>query len=382
MYLSSHQAKKSVTLLTMSWSRLLHIGSVLMLAAPLAAAQGTYTVQPGDTLSGLAVRFGITEDALLSANMLTGSDLLAGAVLNVPSADSYTVKPGDTLSGVATETGIPVEELMAINGLTDTTLVIGQELTLGGAAPSRPLTVTVEAGESLWTLAERYGVSVSNLSSANGLQEDTLLAVGDTLNVPGVYADAVPSDQGGGAEPRVTVEAGQSLSEIAEVHGTSVGALMALNELDSDLLNPGDTLLLPPAAGASGSNVLIWPLEGVITSYFGPRNLLGMTYHYGLDIDGRTGDPIMAAMSGTVTYSGWNGGYGYCVIVERDGVEYYYGHASELDVSVGEEVVVGDVIAKVGSTGNSTGSHLHFEIRIEGQSVDPLPYLERTASLP
>ena len=366
----------------MSWSRLLHIGSVLMLAAPFAAAQGTYTVQPGDTLSGLAERFGVSVDALLAANMLSGSDLLAGAVLNVPNTDSYSVEPGDTLSGIATETGIPVEELMAINGLNDTNLVIGQTLTLGGAAPSAPLSLEVDAGESLWTIAERYGVSVASLSGANGLSDDAMLSVGEELTIPGIYADAVPSDQGGGAEPRVTVEAGQSLSEIAEQHGTKVSALMALNSLDSDLLNPGDTLLLPPASGASGSNVIIWPLQGVITSYFGPRNLLGMTYHYGIDIDGVTGDPVIAAMAGTVTYSGWNGGYGYCVIVERDGVEYYYGHASELDVSVGEEISAGDVIAKVGSTGNSTGSHLHFEIRIDGQAVDPLPYLERTASLP
>ncbi len=366
----------------MSWSRLLHIGSVLVLVAPFATAQEMYTVEPGDTLSTLAERYGVSVDSILAANMLTGSDLMAGAVLNIPSTDTYTVSPGDTLSGVSGQTGIPVEELMALNGLNDTTLIIGQELILGGAAPSEPLIVEIEPGDSLWSLAERYGVPVDSLSSANGLTEDAFLSVGDSLMVPGIYADAVPSDQGGGAEPRVTVEAGQSLSQIAEQHGTSVGALMALNSLDSDLLNPGDTLLLPPAAGAGASDSFIWPLEGVITSYFGPRSLLGMTYHYGLDIDGVTGDPIMAAMSGTVTYSGWNGGYGYCVVIERDGVEYYYAHASELDVSVGEEVSVGDVIAKVGSTGRSTGSHLHFEIRIDGQSVDPLPYLERTASLP
>ena len=107
-----------------------------------------------------------------------------------------------------------------------------------------------------------------------------------------------------------------------------------------------------------------------------------MTYHYGLDIDGITGDPITAAMPGVVTYSGWQGGYGYLTVVEADGVEYYYGHASELLAYVGQQVAAGDVIARVGSTGRSTGSHLHFEIRIDGQAVDPLPYLERTASLP
>ena len=127
---------------------------------------------------------------------------------------------------------------------------------------------------------------------------------------------------------------------------------------------------------------MVWPLEGLITSYFGPRNLLGMTYHYGLDIDGNTGDPIVAAVAGVVTYSGWLGGYGYLTVVEADEVEYFYAHASELLTYTGQEVSAGELIAKVGSTGRSTGSHLHFEIRMDGQAVDPLPYLERTASLP
>lgn len=366
----------------MSWSRLFTVGSVLMLAVPLAAAQETYTVQPGDTLITLAGRYGTTVEALLAANSLSGTDLIAGATLLIPEANSYVVEPGDTLSGISIETGVPVEELMAMNDLSDTGLVIGQELMLGGAAPSVPLIVAVEAGDSLWSLAERYGVSVDALGGANGLPTDALLAVGDELTIPGVVADAVPSDQGGGAEPSITVESGESLSEIALRHGTSVGALMELNGLDSDLLNAGETLLLPPASAYGAAPGIVWPLEGTITSYFGPRSLLGMSYHYGLDIDGATGDPIAAAVSGTVTYSGWLGGYGYLVVIEADGVEYFYGHASELLVSAGAEVAAGDLIAKVGSTGRSTGSHLHFEIRMDGQAVDPLPYLERTASLP
>lgn len=366
----------------MPWSRLLTIGSVLVLAVPLAAAQETYTVQPGDTLITLAGRYGTTVEAILAANNLSGTDLLAGATLVIPEPDAYTVQPGDTLSAISLETGVPVEEIMAMNELSDTGLVIGQELMLGGAAPSVPLVVEVEAGESLWSLAERYGVPVATLSSANGLGPDDMLVVGDELSIPGVYADAVPSDQGGGAEPSITVASGESLSEIALRHGTSVDALMELNGLESDLLNAGETLLLPPASAYGATPQMVWPLTGVLTSYFGPRSLLGMTYHYGVDIDGATGDPIVAAMGGTVSYSGWLGGYGYVVIIEADGVEYYYGHASELLVYEGQSVVAGELIARVGSTGRSTGSHLHFEIRIDGQAVDPLPYLERTASLP
>ncbi len=379
--MSSHSLKKSATLLTMSWLRLFTLGSALALLS-VVVAQETYTVQPGDNLVTLAARYDTTVEAFLATNKLTGTGLLAGATLLIPEADVYTVGAGDTLSAIATATGVPVEELMTNNDLSDTSLLIGQELRLGGSAPAGPLVVTVEAGESLWSLAERYGVSVAALSSANGLASDAALAVGDDLTVPGVLASAAPSDQGGGAEPSITVETGESLSEIALRHGTSVGALMSLNDLESDLLNAGETLLLPPASASGASPGMLWPLSGALTSYFGPRSLLGMTYHYGLDIDGATGDAVVAAMAGTVTYSGWLGGYGYVVIVEVDNVEYYYGHASELLVSEGEYVETGEVIAKVGSTGRSTGSHLHFEIRIDGQAVDPLPYLERTASLP
>ncbi len=382
--MSSHKLNFSDTLHTMSWSRVV-IPVVLPLAVlftPLAAAQETYTVQPGDILTGLAGRYGTTVEAILAANMLSGDDLIAGATLIIPKTDTYTVKPGDTLSGVAAQTGVPVEELMAMNDLADTNLVIGQELMLGGAAPAVPLNVTVEPGDSLWSLSERYGVPVSTLSGANGLGPDEMLSVGDTLSIPGVQADAVPGDQGGGAEPSITIESGDSLSSIALRHGTSVEALKDLNGLDNDVLNAGSTLLLPPAPGRTVTPHIIWPLSGAITSYFGPRTLLGMTYHYGIDIDGETGDPVTAAMPGVVTYSGWQGGYGYLVVIEADGVEYFYGHASELLVQVGEQVAAGDVVAKVGSTGRSTGSHLHFEIRIDGQAVDPLPYLERTASLP
>ncbi len=355
---------------------------VLLSAGPIGAAQELYTVQPGDTLSALAARYGTTVEALSAANLLSGTDLTVGTTLNIPETDTYTVEPGDTLSDVALQTNIPVEELMAMNGLSDTTLVIGQKLVLGGAAPARPLSVTAKPGDSLWSLSERYGLPEGALSGANGLAPDAMLEVGETLSIPGVQVDAVPSDQGGGAEPSITIESGDSLSEIALRHGTSVEALKNLNGLDGDVLNTGATLLLPPASSRDVTPSIIWPLTGPITSYFGPRQLLGMTYHYGLDIDGETGDPIVAAMPGTVTYSGWQGGYGYLTVVEADGVEYYYGHASELLTQVGRQVDAGDVIAKVGATGRATGSHLHFEIRINGQAVDPLPYLERTASLP
>ena len=108
--------------------------------------------------------------------------------------------------------------------------------------------------------------------------------------------------------------------------------------------------------------------------------LTGTNWHSGLDIDGVTGDPIRAAAAGVVSYSGWKGGYGNLVIVKAGDTEYYYAHASTLHVSEGEFIQTGQLLARVGATGRTTGSHLHFEVRISGTPVDPLSLLKVTAA--
>lgn len=114
-----------------------------------------------------------------------------------------------------------------------------------------------------------------------------------------------------------------------------------------------------------------------IASDFGYRTNPYVGFHYGVDIGMAMGTPICAVEDGTVTTSvHGSGGYGYYIIIDHaDGVQTLYAHCSELLVSVGDEVKKGDVIAKVGSTGRSTGPHVHFEIRIDGKCVDPLPYI-------
>lgn len=116
------------------------------------------------------------------------------------------------------------------------------------------------------------------------------------------------------------------------------------------------------------------PTSGIISSRFGARS---RNNHKGLDIAAPNGTPIKAAASGTVVYAGYNSsGYGYHVIISHsNGVQTLYGHCSSLDVSEGQSVSQGEVIAKVGSTGRSTGNHLHFEIRLNGVAQDPEPYI-------
>ena len=121
---------------------------------------------------------------------------------------------------------------------------------------------------------------------------------------------------------------------------------------------------------------LIRPVSGIITSRFGARSSIRSSSHTGLDIATYSGTPIAAAASGTVTFAGWRGSYGNLLIITHDnGVQTYYGHCSQLYVSVGQTVSQGETIASVGSTGNSTGPHLHLEIRVNGVAYNPQNYL-------
>ena len=128
-----------------------------------------------------------------------------------------------------------------------------------------------------------------------------------------------------------------------------------------------------------GSGAMIWPLTGPITSPFGWRThpITGaQRFHSGIDIGGDYGDPIYAAQAGTVEYAGWISGYGNAVIINHGGgISTLYGHCQSLDVSTGQSVAQGELIAECGSTGNSTGPHCHFEVRVSGEPVNPLEYL-------
>ena len=157
-------------------------------------------------------------------------------------------------------------------------------------------------------------------------------------------------------------------------------AMQAVEELNAS--SAQITALLKSAPSYSwvqGSGQLGWPVSGEITSPYGYRThpIWGTTiYHSGIDIGVDEGTPVHAADGGTVVWSGWMGGYGYAVVIDHgNGMSTLYGHNSELAVSEGQDVSKGQVIAYAGSTGNSTGPHVHFEVRISGDPVDPMGYL-------
>ena len=130
---------------------------------------------------------------------------------------------------------------------------------------------------------------------------------------------------------------------------------------------------------ATNSGAMIWPITGPITSEFGWRShpiFGGQRFHSGIDIGGDYGLPIHAAQGGVVSHAGWIGGYGNTVMIDHGGgIVTLYGHNDSLAVDVGQYVNQGDVIAYCGSTGNSTGPHCHFEVRLDGEPVSPFNYL-------
>ncbi len=129
-------------------------------------------------------------------------------------------------------------------------------------------------------------------------------------------------------------------------------------------------------ADINGIKVATLPVTGTISSRYGVNSKIRVSTHTGLDIAATTGTPIKVVADGTVTFAAYSGSYGYLVKVDHgNGVETWYGHTSKMLVKEGQAVKAGNTIALVGSTGNSTGPHLHFEVRINGEHVNPQKYL-------
>lgn len=266
------------------------------------------------------------------------------------------------------------------------------------ATPAPLATVVVQDGQTLWDIAQRYGVSVDAIAQANGLRDTEVIRVGQKLIIPGKTAQISPAAPKRTAATRtvtVVVQEGQVLWDIARTYGVSVDAIVEANGLqNAELIRVGQRLVVPapatvtvrapapvvqpqevraPAASALIARGFLWPTRGSLTSRFGWR---WRRHHDGIDIAAPWGSTIAVAKPGRVVFVGWYYGYGRAVIVDHgNGLTTLYGHASALLVRIGQMVQAGQAIARVGCTGRCSGSHVHFEIRINGQAVNPLKYL-------
>lgn len=234
----------------------------------------------------------------------------------------YTVQAGDTLSGIAQRTGVPLEYLIASNDVAPSRLRQGQQLLL----PAGGVLHTVKSGQVVSDIAKSYAVTESSIRLANGLTGEPVAGMRILVPTPGVVPQATAA-----------------------------------------------------ALGKDATTRFAWPVRGPISSPYGPRIhpiYRVSSFHAGIDLAVPEGTRICAAASGRVVTAGWEGGYGFLVVLDHgEGYTTYYAHLSQLHVSVGQFVEIGQTIALSGNTGLSTGPHLHFEIRRDGVPVDPLLYL-------
>lgn len=252
---------------------------------------------------------------------------------------------------------------------------------LPAPGPQAALRYTVVEGDSLWAIARRFGTTVEVIAAANGISEGDFLRPGQTLRIPAAASRGARQAAG---LPTYTVRKGDTLWAIALKTGVRVEDLAEANGIQGDRLRVGQRLVIPtgsvtrpPAVRALPRTravvAYLWPARGVVTSRFGTR---WRSHHSGVDIAAPRGTPIRAARDGRVVRAGWYGGYGLVVVLDHgDGMETWYGHASAILVRVGQVVERGQVIARVGCTGACTGPHVHFEVRVRGQPVNPLRYL-------
>ena len=234
---------------------------------------------------------------------------------------------------------------------------------------------TVLPGDTLWSIARRHHLSPDALAEENRLSLSTPLTIGQSLHLPETESESDTASY--------TVQSGDTLWRISQNFSTTCQSILCINPtLSPECLSVGQKIMLPAESNVqipkkqsekSGTPGFRWPLSGVITSPFGSRS--GETHH-GIDIAGAVGDKVLAAADGIVRKVQFHEIYGNMILLEHpDNRQTLYAHLSRMDVSPGETVSQGSVIGAVGSTGRSTGPHLHFEIRHHQIAENPLPYL-------
>ncbi|MFW5962021.1 MAG: peptidoglycan DD-metalloendopeptidase family protein [bacterium] len=244
------------------------------------------------------------------------------------------------------------------------------------------ITYTVKAGDNLTKIANKFNTTIKFIKTNNELSSEQVF-IGQKLKIPrgGIGGDSL------NLYTPIThiVQRGDALSLIAKKYGVDIATIELANQLTSSQIYAGQELIIPHVrAGIDrpfflGRDPLISPIDAPTSSPFGWRvhPITGSkTFHQGHDFSAPLGTPIRAAAGGKVIKSGWWGGYGHCIVIDHgNNVRTLYAHSSELLVQAGEHVQAGDIIAKIGSTGISTGPHLHFEILIDEEATNPLEYL-------
>jgi len=252
----------------------------------------------------------------------------------------YAVQKNDTLSGIAEKFNITVNTLLWANDLSESSIINpGDSLTI---LPVSGVLHKVKSGETLSKLAIKYDVKEDKIIEYNKLADAGDIQVDQNLIIPG------------GTMPRTITT---SRSYVSNKRSVNIAPIKSL-------------ITAPPSAPSVPAGKMVWPTSGHrITQYYSWR-------HHGLDVDGDYSSPIYASEAGTVVKAGWGTGYGNVIYINHGGgVQTRYAHLSKFFVSNGQQVSKGQTLGMMGTTGWSTGTHLHFEVRINGSPLNPLSYI-------
>ena len=275
--------------------------------------------------------------------------IIAGSV----ASRVYVIQSGDTIWDISKENNVPIDEIQSLNPQLDiNTIHTGDQITLSAVVPY----VNVEV--------------IADITSQETIPYDTTKKT-DSSMLKG--------------KTKVLSKGITGLKEVviktAKVNGITTSqdivSSTVIKEATNKVVAVGTkTITITASRGTYTVSSLgfIRPCLGILTSNYGYR---WRDFHTGVDFAASTGTPIVASKAGTVVFSGWKGGYGNCIIIDHgSGIQTLYGHNSKLLVSVGDYVSQKQTISLMGSTGNSTGPHCHFEVRVNGKPLNPWRYID------
>ena len=291
----------------------------------------------------------ITETTSTAVNTVPIAEMERKLTANKQETRTYTVQAGDTVSAIGQRYDLSVADIKALNpDLDEARINIGQEILLSGPVPFLSVRQTI---------TESYAEAIPFETLIE--YDDTMYKNKSKMKVEGVNGSAdVVAD--------VTYVNGQETAREILDYQVTAEPVSAVKIVGTKAL---------PRHMATGK--FIKPSNGRFSSGYGKRPSLG-DFHTGVDFAGATGTNIWASDGGVVYHAGWKGNFGYCVYIDhQNGYVTRYAHCSKLLVKKGDKVAQGDIIAKVGNTGRSYGSHVHFEILYNGKTQNPLNYINK-----
>jgi murein DD-endopeptidase MepM/ murein hydrolase activator NlpD len=380
-------------------------------AAPVEAAMVMHTIGEGETLWDIARAYGLSIRQIMAQNgfgpddmrrLRKGQQLKLSGVTRLAAVQTksdraaqlhtlpalrdgayHFLQPGESLWTLARHYDVPMESLMMRNGFSEDIhgqLRVGQPIVIPGVKPNKVkqseresiqpnrrdgVVHEITRGETVWDIAHAFGVSVAEIMAANGLSPEAIQSIreGQELFLPGVHEDG-----------RGHVRRAKSAREgraLGVAHKLSLGTLQAAGQLLHGQV--ASRWIAAAGGGKQLAGTLRWPVsQGWFVRGFGSGQ---GGYHKAMDIMGKIGWNVRAAADGIVGYAGDKvPGFGNMVmVVHPGGWVTLYAHNSVNFVSAGEHVQKGSVLAEVGSTGRSTGPHVHFELIYDGKNCDPAP---------